>query len=138
MLSGKLPFNIDDDFQDDFDGYNNNIKEKNARLRYEIIHNKPKYIENISDEARNLLNGLLEKNPFKRLTCDQILNHPWFSEISNSKNHLFSKDEKKLLSKTYIDYRKSKLDDLIENFTLSNLFNDKKNMWKIWKKNIYF
>ena len=127
MLSGKLPFNIDDDFQDDFDGYNNNIKEKNAKLRYEIINNKPKYIENISDEARNLLNGLLEKNPFKRLTCDQILNHPWFSEISNNKNHLFSKDEKKLLSKTYIDYRKSKLDDLIENFTLSNLFNDKKN-----------
>jgi serine/threonine protein kinase len=128
MLSGKLPFNLDDDFQDDFDGYNNNnIKEKNKKLKYEIVHNEPKYIEKISDEARNLLNGLLNKNPLKRLTCDQILNHPWFSDVNNNKNHLFSKSEKALLSKTYIDYRKNKLEDLIENFTLSNLFNDKKN-----------
>ena len=128
MLSGKLPFNLDDDFQDDFDGYNNNnIKEKNKKLKYEIVHNEPKYIEKISDEARNLLNGLLNKNPLKRLTCDQILNHPWFADINSNKNHLFSKSEKALLSKTYIDYRKNKLEDLIENFTLSNLFNDKKN-----------
>jgi serine/threonine protein kinase len=128
MLSGKLPFNLDDDFQDDFVGYNNdNIKEKNKKLKYEIVHNEPKYIEKISDEARNLLNGLLNKNPLKRLTCDQILNHPWFSDVNNNKNHLFSKSEKALLSKTYIDYRKNKLEDLIENFTLSNLFNDKKN-----------
>ena len=128
MLSGKLPFNLDDDFQDDFDGYNNNnIKEKNKKLKYEIVHNEPKYIEKISDEARNLLNGLLNKNPLKRLTCDQILNHPWFSDINNNKNHLFSKSERALLYKTYIDYRKNKLEDLIENFTLSNLFNDKKN-----------
>lgn len=128
MLSGKLPFNLDDDFQDDFDGYNNNnIKEKNKKLKYEIVHNEPKYIEKISDEARNLLNGLLNKNPLKRLTCDQILNHPWFSDINNNKNHLFSKSERALLYKTYIDYRKNKFEDLIENFTLSNLFNDKKN-----------
>ena len=128
MLSGKLPFNLDDDFQDDFDGYNNNnIKEKNKKLKYEIVHKEPKYIEKISDEARNLLNGLLNKNPLKRLTCDQILNHPWFSDINNNKNHLFSKSERALLSKTYIDYRKNKLEDLIENFTISNLFNDKKN-----------
>ena len=129
MLSGKLPFNLDDDYQDDFDGYNNNnnIKEKNKKLKYEIVHNEPKYIEKISDEARNLLNGLLNKNPLKRLTCDQILNHPWLSDVNNNKNHLFSKSEKALLSKTYIDYRKNKLEDLIESFTLSNLFNDKKN-----------
>ena len=130
MLSGKLPFNLDDDFQDDFDEYNNNnIKEKNKKLKYEIVHNEPKYIEKISEEARNLLNGLLNKNPLKRLTCDQILNHPWFSDINKNKNHLFSKSERALLYKTYIDYRKNKLEDLIENFTLSNLFNDKKNTY---------
>ena len=97
------------------------------KLKYEIVHKEPKYIEKISDEARNLLSGLLNKNPLKRLTCDQILNHPWFSDINNNKNHLFSKSERALLSKTYIDYRKNKLEDLIENFTISNLFNDKKN-----------
>ena len=123
MLSGKLPFNIDE-YQDDIDGYNNNAKEKNIKLKSEIVNKNPKPIENISDEARNLLNGILNKNPKKRLTCDEILNHPWLSDV-NKKNHLFSKDEKETLSKSYIDYRKSKLDDLVENFTLSNLFNDK-------------
>ena len=127
MLSGKLPFNLDEE-QDDIDGYNNNnIKEKNIKLKYEIIHKEPKYIENISNEARNLLKGLLNKDPRKRLTIEQILNHPWLSDIDKSKNHLFSKAEKDLLSKTYIDYRKCKIEDLVENFTLSNLFNDKKN-----------
>ena len=126
MLSGKLPFNIDE-YQDDIDGYNNNVKEKNIKLKYEIVSKDPKHIENISDEARNLLNGILNKNPKKRLTCDEILNHPWLSDVNNKKNHLFSKAEKETLSKSYIDYRKSKLDDLVENFTLSNLFNDKTN-----------
>ena len=41
------------------------------------------------------------------------------------KNHLFSKAEKDILVKSYIDYRKSKQEDLVENFTLSNLFNEK-------------
>ena len=126
MLSGKLPFNLDED-QDDIDRYNKKEKEKNAKLKFEIVNKEPKYIEKISDEARNLLDGLLNKNPKKRLTCEQILNHPWLSDINNNKNHLFSKAEKDTLSKTYIDYRKSKIDDLVENFTLSNLFNDKKN-----------
>ena len=124
MLSGKLPFNLDEE-QDDIEGYNNHAKEKNIKLKYEIIHKEPKYIENISDEARNLLKGLLNKDPKKRLTCDQILRHPWLSDISNNKNHLFSKAEKDILVKSYIDYRKSKQEDLVENFTLSNLFNEK-------------
>ena len=126
MLSGKLPFNLDEE-QDDIEGYNNHKKEKNIKLKYEIVHKEPKYIENISDEARNLLKGLLNKDPKKRLTCEQILNHPWLSDINNNKNHLFSKAEKDILFKSYIDYRKSKQEDLVENFTLSNLFNDKKN-----------
>ena len=43
MLSGKLPFNLDEDL-DDIEGYNNNVKEKNVKLKYEIINNEPKYI----------------------------------------------------------------------------------------------
>ena len=126
MLSGKLPFNLDEDF-DDFDNYNNNIKEKNKKLKYEIINKEPKYIEKISDEARDLLKGLLNKNPKKRLTCEQILIHPWLSDINNNKNHLFSQAEKELLRKAYIDYRKNRKDELTENFTLSYLYSDKKN-----------
>ena len=43
---------------------------------------------------------------------------------NNKKYHLFTKAEMIMLSKTYIDYRKSALDDLKENFSISNLKND--------------
>ena len=125
MVSGKLPFNLDDN-QDDFNGINKENKEKNKKLKYEILNKEPKYIEDITAELRDLLKGLLNKDPNKRLNCEQILNHPWFDDIYSHKIHLFSKAEKDLLTKTFIDYRKSKFEDLIENFTFSNLFKDKK------------
>ena len=46
---------------------------------------------------------------------------------NNKKYHLFTKPEIIMMSKTYIDYRKSNIDDLKENFTISNLKNDDKN-----------
>ena len=127
MISGKLPFNLNES-HNDFDNLDeDNSKGKNKKLKYEIIHKEPKYLENISDELRDLLKGLLNKDPKKRLTCEEILNHPWLDDIHSHKIHLFSKDERNLLSQTYVDFRKKKCDDLIENFTLSNLFKDKNN-----------
>ena len=32
----------------------------------------------ISDEFKNLLTGMLEKDPVKRLTIEAVLQHPWF------------------------------------------------------------
>ena len=98
-------------------------------MQYSIVYKEPKHIENISDEARDLLKGILNKDPKKRLTCDQILNHPWldnFKEKNSSSNrfHLFTKAELIMLSKTFIDYRKANAEDLKENFTLSNLESD--------------
>ena len=99
-------------------------------MQYSIINHEPKYIESISAQAKDLLKGLLNKNPEKRLTCEQILSHPWLKDIDidgdNSKYHLFTKAEMKLLCKTYVDYRKDKNENLKENFTLSNLFTDNK------------
>ncbi len=76
-----------------------------------------------------MLKGLLNKNPKKRLTVEQILNHPWlynFKEKNTSSNkfHLFTKAEMIMLSKTFIDYRRANVEDLKENFTLSNLISD--------------
>ena len=34
---------------------------------------------NLSDKAINLLYGMLEKDPAKRLTIYEILEHPWFN-----------------------------------------------------------
>ena len=118
MLSGTLPFNLNGD-------ESSSVNDNNLDLQYSIVNKEPKHIEKISDEARDLLKGLLNKNPNERLTCDEILNHPWLKiEEENKKYHLFTKAEMIMLSKTYIDYRKSALDDLKENFTISNLKND--------------
>ena len=127
MLSGTLPFNVKNENDSFIDGNNKN-KKKNMALKKVIINNEPKKIEKISDNARDLLHGLLNKDPNKRLTCDEILKHPWLNneEINkNSKHHLFTKAEMIMLSKTYIDYRKANIEELQENFTISNLKRDK-------------
>jgi serine/threonine protein kinase len=89
------------------------------------MFSEPKKIEKISPKAKDLLHGLLNKDPNKRLTIEQILNHPWLkedeNELNNSKLHLFTKAEMIMLSKTYIDYRKANMEELQENFTISNL-----------------
>ena len=148
MLSGTLPFNIkknksgnlkkniensdnsenSDENDDDISLSNNN----NYNLQYSIVHKKPKRIEKISNEARDLLQGLLNKDPNKRLTIDEILNHPWLKSEendneynNNNKYKLFTKAEMIMLSKNYIDYRIKGNDDLKEIFTISNL-NDTK------------
>ena len=128
LLSGNLPFNFKNtsvSIQESEKNNDNNSEE----LQFSIVNNEPKHIENISDEARDLLKGLLNKNPAKRLTCEQVLDHPWLKDVNqnldNSKYHLFTKAEMKMLSKTYVDYRKDKSDNLKEIFTLSNLFSDK-------------
>ena len=136
MLSGSLPFNIKNKNNNKEDMALNSIKDKNnIFLQNQIVNVKPKEIENISIEAKNLLKGLLNKNPSKRLTCSQILNHPWLKHSYNNMDslNLFTKAELTMMSKTYIDYRKGELEDLKENFTLSNLRNDE---IKLEEKNV--
>ena len=132
MLSGTLPFN----------------KDKEHDLEYAILNNSVKEIKDISEEGNNLLKNILEKDPNKRYTCNQILEHPWLNsnlndeeyidldynnEIKNvNKYHLFTNAESILLAKTHIDYRNAQKKDLAENFTIKNLYTlDEKN-----KKNV--
>ena len=132
MLSGTLPFN----------------KDKDHDLEYSILNNHLKEIKDISEEGNNLLKNILEKDPNKRFTCNQILEHPWLNsnlndeenpdldynnDIKNvNKYHLFTNAESILLAKTHIDYRNAQKKDLAENFTIKNLYTlDEKN-----KKNV--
>ena len=123
MLSGTLPFNIENK--------HSNKEENNIELQYSIIHNEPKPIDNISKEAKHLLQGLLNKNPKKRFTPDDVLNHPWFKAenflLNPSKYHLFTKAEISIMNKTYIDYRFAKIEDIKECFTTSNLKGNESN-----------
>ena len=136
MLSGNIPFNRD----------------KTHDLQSAIINLPYKKIEDISDNANDLLKNILEKDPTKRFNPDQILEHPWMLEqngndegfdydleIKNvNKYHLFTNAESILLAKTHIDYRKAPKKDLAENFTIKNLytFENKKNNKNIETKSI--
>ena len=139
MLSGNIPFNRD----------------KTHDLQSAIINLPFKKIDDISDNANDLLKNILEKDPNKRFTPDQILEHPWMLEhnandddcfdynydleIKNvNKYHLFTNAESILLAKTHIDYRKAPKKDLAENFTIKNLYTleDKKNNKNIDTKSI--
>jgi serine/threonine protein kinase len=136
MLSGNIPFNRD----------------KTHDLQSAIMNLPYKKIDDVSESANDLLQNILEKDPNKRFTPDQILEHPWMNtgnddgsdcgydfEIKNvNKYHLFTNAESILLAKTHIDYRKAPKNDLAENFTIKNLYTieDKKNNKNIETKSI--
>ena len=135
MLSGMLPFSYRKSDSDN-DEMNNSISlskhhNNNCELQYSIINKHPKKIKKISSEAKDLLKGLLNKDPNKRLTIEEILNHPWLKNEKNCKKYkLFTKAERIMLKKNYIDYRLKGNEDLKESFSISNL-NAKEKNYKI-------
>ena len=124
MLSWTLPF-IYQNNKTEKNEIDNSISlsnNNNYDLQYSIINKSPKKIKKISQEARDLLKGLLNKDPSKRLTIEEILNHPWLKKEKKLKKYkLFTKAERIMLEKNYIDYRIKENKDLKESFSISNL-----------------
>jgi serine/threonine protein kinase len=111
MLSGTVPFKA------------NNMDDLHKLITKGTF---PK-IKDISEEASDLLNGILEIDPRKRYTAEQILRHPF---LNNSKTKsinllivvvLFTNAEIILLSKVNTNYRLAQKAELVENFSLRNL-----------------
>lgn len=57
------------------------------------------YWDTISDGAKDLIKSLLVVDPSKRLSCDEILKHPWLNKSQHSKEALPFKED-------YIEYKK--------------------------------
>jgi 5'-AMP-activated protein kinase catalytic alpha subunit len=72
MLSGTVPFKA------------NNMNE----LHELIMCGNFNSIKDISDEAMSLINSMLEVNPSKRLTVEQILSHKWLE--GRTKSNIYS------------------------------------------------
>lgn len=71
---------------------------------------KAKYTlkEDTSQEARDLLKGLMEKDPEKRMTISQILKHQWLEDAKESHMvELFTEQEKQYIKSEY-SYNRSK------------------------------
>ena len=109
MLSGTVPFK------------GNNLNQ----LHDVIMKGNYKDINNISNEASHLLKCILEVDPKKRISVNDILLHPWLIDVDvdnfNCYN-LFTNAERILLAKSNVDYRDIRnKDDMIENFNIRNL-----------------
>ena len=68
LLSGTMPFKA------------NNMND----LQNLIISSNYSEIKEVSKDASNLINELLELDPKKRLTADQALKHPFFKDVRKS------------------------------------------------------
>ena len=98
----------------------NNIKD----LQKIILSGRYNKLEGVSPQINDLIDGMLQVDPKKRLTINQVLNHPWLANINlnhRQNANLFTTAEKVLLSKFDVDYLNSTKDNLIENFTEKNL-----------------
>lgn len=66
------------------------------KIRRGIYEFHAEYWSEISDEAKDLIRGLLTVNPLDRLTIDQAIAHPWLhsdDEVLGAKNLSQTKDE---------------------------------------------
>ena len=57
------------------------------------------YWDNVSEQAKDLIRKLLIVDPKQRLSCDEILKHPWLTQTSHSGQVLPFKED-------YIEYKK--------------------------------
>ncbi len=109
MLSGTVPFK------------GNDLNE----LHDVIMKGSYKEIKDISNEASHLLKCILEVDPRKRISVNDILFHPWLIDVdvnNFSCYNLFTNAERILLAKSNVDYRDIRnKDDMIENFNIRNL-----------------
>ena len=108
MLAGVQPFKA------------NKIED----LKEIIIKGEYDPIEGVSKEANDLINGMLQLNPNKRFTIEEILKHPWLKNVNIKKReslNIFTNAERGLLSKYDVNYLSSPKEELIEVFTISNL-----------------
>jgi len=81
--------------------------------------------DDISQEARDMLRGLLEINPYKRFSYDQIYSHPWLKDLDESLQ-LFNDQEREMIKKeyTYNDpsrYNRNEQEEPIDCFTEHNI-----------------
>ena len=74
MLSGRPPFGGGDDCSD------KEVLEQVQRGKYEMLEED---WEDISNEAKDLVNKLLILKPEERISASEAIKHPWIAENTN-------------------------------------------------------
>ena len=91
MLFGTVPFKA------------NNMQDLHAMIVKGKFSLKKKKVrpEELSRDLKNLLRGLLEPEPSKRLTIRQIVNHPWVIDVSSEFPQIFTNTELQAIRKDF-------------------------------------
>lgn len=77
LLTGEFP--CKDSFQNELSSMETEVSgeislpESNKKVR--------EHMSNLSDDAKELLEEMLEENPFFRLSIDEVLQHPWMKDF---------------------------------------------------------
>ena len=59
-------------------------------LYKQVLRCSPVYKDTVSSSGISLLKAILTRNPKERLTCDQILKHPWMTKEKDEKTQIFT------------------------------------------------
>jgi serine/threonine protein kinase len=93
------------------------------RLLFDKIQNKKLHFSRkviLSVEVKDLLNRMLDKNPFTRITMKEVLIHPW---VQNSRLHIQpTKEKKKRKKRTFLSHATS----FTKSFSIKNHSFDQK------------
>ena len=103
-----------------------------TELRKNILGGNYPKLKDLSDDLKDLISKMLEINPDKRISLDEILKHPWLKEDKiinnngfNNKNiNIFTEAEKLIYGKLKYDYRKEYKENELENFTYKNILTE--------------
>lgn len=106
MLYGTVPFKA------------NNMTE----LQKIIMKAKYSLKEDVSVEARDLLKGLMEKDPAKRMTVSEILQHEWLADAQDSRQlELFTDQEKQYIKNEFTYYKSKRYNRNLESSALGGM-----------------
>ena len=81
LLTGTVPFKA------------NNMKD----LHQQILNARYNMKEDISPDAQNLIRGLLNIDPKKRLSVNQVLQHKWMNGVDALSTDIFNDNEKEVI-----------------------------------------
>lgn len=65
-----------------------------------ILDSDIEYKDTCSEEARDMMKRMLQKNPNKRLTAEEVLSHMWFDDVDEHID-IFDEQELDLIKKEF-------------------------------------
>lgn len=69
-------------------------------LNQMIMETKIEYKDTVSEESRDLMMRMLQKNPTKRLTAEEVLDHQWFDDVDETLD-IFDEQELNLIRQEF-------------------------------------